>query len=441
MEYIEKNREKLIEDLLGCISIASVSDDREKIAEALDFVLDLADEMGMRTAKVLDGQIGIVEIGQGSETLGILTHIDVVDAGSRDLWISDPFKGQIIDGKIYGRGAVDDKGPLIACLHAMKAVMENEKPFYKKVQMIIGTQEEVEWTDMDAYVRKFPLPDYGFTPDGEYPVCNIEKGGVDAVLRFPICDKDENEPESLRVVEIKGGTAVNIVPGECEAVLSDGSKVKVSGKAVHSSMPEKGENAILKMAEKLHSMNLSPGALLDITEMIRRRLSDIYGRGVGLYSRSEYYNGEYIHRNVISPTLIRTEKNYLELTINIRSSYESSEEEVVAAVRKFCEEEGGEVVKCDSLPAVYVSRDEPFLGKLADAYERETPFKNEFSLAYGGSYAKAMKHIVSWGPILPGMEDTCHEENEHIRIEDLITNFRIYYRAVLDIAKSEEELI
>ena len=163
--------------------------------------------------------------------------MDVVDAGNRELWICDPFEGQVIDGKIYGRGAVDDKGPLIACLHAMKAVMEEERPFHKKVQMVIGTQEEVEWTDMDAYVTKYPLPDYGFTPDGEFPMCNIEKGGVDPVLRFPVSDSGENETGGLQVKEIRGGTAANIVPGECEAVLSDGSIIKAKGRAVHSSRP------------------------------------------------------------------------------------------------------------------------------------------------------------------------------------------------------------
>ncbi|MGN1333513.1 MAG: M20/M25/M40 family metallo-hydrolase [Anaerovoracaceae bacterium] len=441
MDYIEKNVDKLVEDIKGCISIASVSDDKEKVGEALDYVLDLAENMGMRTARVLDGQVGIVEIGQGDETLGILTHVDVVDAGNRDLWICDPFEGQVIDGKIYGRGAVDDKGPLLACIHAMKAVMEDKKPFRKKVQMIIGTQEEVEWTDMDAYVRKFPLPDYGFTPDGEFPICNIEKGGADAVLRFPVSDSDENEMRGRQVKEIRGGTAANIVPGECEAVLSDGSIIKAKGRAVHSSTPEKGENAILMMADKLLSMELASNSLLERIEMIRRRLSDVYGSGIGIYSKSEYFNGEYIHRNVISPTVVRTRDGYLDLTINIRLSYESSEEKVTEAVKRFCEEEGGMVINCSSQPAVYVSRDEPFLAVLAEDYERETPFKNEFSLAYGGSYAKAMKRIVSWGPILPGMEDTCHEENEHIRIEDLITNFRVYHRAILEIAKGEEKLI
>lgn len=439
MSYLENHKKILIDDLLGCLSIASVSSDKEKVAEALDYVLALAKRMGMTAKKVLNGQIGIVEIGQGEETLGILTHIDVVNGGNPDLWICDPFKGQIIDGKIYGRGALDDKGPLIACLHAMKSAMEDERPFHKKVQMIIGTQEEVEWTDMESYVKTYPLPDYGFTPDGEFPVCNIEKGGVDAVLKFPI----ETEPaeDGVFLRSVCGGVAVNIVPGECTAVLSDGMEIKVQGKAVHSSRPEKGINAILEMAKALADMNLASNELLEKMQMINERFSDIYGNHIGLSCKSEYYHGEFIHKNVVSPTMIETEDGYLKLTVNIRFSYEFTAEQVVQAITDFCREEGGTVIEALTLPAVYVSRHEPFLNLLADAYEKETGLKNEFSLAYGGSYAKTMPKMVSWGPILPGMEDSCHEENECILIEDYFTNFRIYEHAVLSIAKSEESLM
>ena len=144
---------------------------------------------------------------------------------------------------------------------------------------------------------------------------------------------------------------------------------------------------------------------------------------------------------MISPTGIETGEGYLELTLNVRFSYETTGDEVCGALRKFCEEEGGTVLECSALPSVYVDRSQPFLKKLAEAYEEETGLKNQFALAYGGSYAKAMKNMVSWGPILPGMEDTCHEENEYIKIEDLITNFNIYRSAITKIAKSEESFL
>ncbi len=237
------------------------------------------------------------------------------------------------------------------------------------------------------------------------------------------------------------GTAPNVIPGSCKVWMSNGRQIQTFGKAAHSSRPERGKNAILLMAEKIASEEFSGDTIAEKMVMIQKRFHDIYGSGIGIYSKNEYYNGEYIHRNVVSPTMIRTEKGYLELTLNVRFSYESTAEEIIAAIEKLCDEEGGYVDSCTSLPAIYVDRHEPYLEKLAKAYEDQTDFSNEFSLAYGGSYAKVMKRMVSWGPILPGMEDTCHEENECIKIDDLLTNFRIYYDAIMSIAKSEESFV
>ena len=77
-----------------------------------------------------------------------------------------------------------NKGPIISALYAMEAIRKLNIPVKKKIQLIIGTQEEVEWTDMYEYVKKYSLPDYGFTPDGQFPICNKEKGYADIVFKF-----------------------------------------------------------------------------------------------------------------------------------------------------------------------------------------------------------------------------------------------------------------
>ena len=152
-------RDKMIRDLKGLIDIPSISSDKAAVEEALDYVLKLGEQMGMRCEKVADGQVGIIEIGQGDETFGILTHVDVVNAGREELWKSPPFACEVRDGNLYGRGAIDDKGPTVAVLHAMGAAMENGKPFHKTVRLIVGTQEETEWTDMDCYTKHYSLHD------------------------------------------------------------------------------------------------------------------------------------------------------------------------------------------------------------------------------------------------------------------------------------------
>ena len=432
--FIDMNRQNILDDLSAIVTVPSVSSDLSKVSEALDKVLELGRRMGFSAERLLDGQIGIVEIGEGNETVGILTHVDVVPAGDRDQWHTDPFQAVVRDGRIYGRGTLDDKGMIVASLYAMKAVKEQDIPLKKKIRLIIGTQEETSWTDMEKYTRSYPLPDYGFTPDGEYPICNIEKGGADIMMGFDISD----EVSGLHLVSIDCGQAANAVPAKASAVLSDGSEIVAYGRAVHSCQPEKGENALFALAEKLETMDLVPNKLLLLLRKMTAAFKDIYGRSVGLYSSSEYYCGEYVHRNVFSITIFKAEGSQCLVNINGRTAYGTSGDEVLDRFRQFAQAAGGTIKDCNILPAVFVSKEKPFLQALASAYEDITGQKNEFTLAYGGSYAKAMPNIVSWGPIFTGEEDTCHQPDEYISCKSLMDNAKIFAQALFNLAISEK---
>ncbi len=443
-KYLDGRKADIIKDVCEFVKIESVSDDPAKVNEALEYILSLARSFGFHASALLDGQVGVVEIGAGNEVLGILSHVDVVGPGDVDQWRSKPFEPVVREGKIYGRGTLDDKGPIIACLYAMKAVCELGLPLEKKVQLILGTQEEVEWNDMNAYVREFPLPDYGFTPDGEFPICNIEKGILDITLSFPVNMPDGIPEDGKYLTFIDAGTTSNVVPGTCTAEITEyingkakRTALKVQGKTVHSCQPEKGENAIFKMAEQLGSMGLSENKNYSLLKMISEKLSDVYGKGLGLYSDSEYYNGEFVHRNVFSPTLFKVENGVAKISINIRFPYGADENEIMKVFQEIAKDYEGEAGLNGSLPAVYVSKDKPFIKAFADAYEEVRGRKNEFVLAYGGSYAKAMPNIVSWGPIFPEEEDTCHEENEYISINSLMDNAKIFSAAISKIVLSK----
>ena len=139
-----KIREQFLEDLKGLIQIPSVSSEKEQVKKALDYFLNTAERLGLHAEKLLDGQIGIVEMGEGTETVGILVHLDVVDIGDADQWSVAPFDVTVKDGKVYGRGVLDDKGPAMAALYAMKAVKDCGRPLRKKVRMIIKTQKKIK---------------------------------------------------------------------------------------------------------------------------------------------------------------------------------------------------------------------------------------------------------------------------------------------------------
>ena len=92
-----------------------------------------------------------------------------------------------MDNKIYGRGAIDDKGPAIGALYAMKAVKDSGIKLNKKVRMIFGTDEESGWEDLKVYFDQEKMPDFAIVPDGEYPVINVEKGILNLSLKKERC--------------------------------------------------------------------------------------------------------------------------------------------------------------------------------------------------------------------------------------------------------------
>lgn len=441
-EYLDTNREQMIKDLGDFVAIPSVSEDLTSVRKALDYILELGENMGFKSINCLDGQVGVIEMGDGDETMGILTHVDVVDPGDMDVWEIDPYELTLKDNKLFGRGTIDDKGMVIASLYAMKAVMALGIPLKKKVQLIMGTQEEVDWTDMNRYVKEYPLPDYGFTPDGEYPLCNIEKGSLDLDFEFDLTDKAacEDSSEKMRLIELNIGTAANVVPGKATAILSDGSVITATGKSVHSCQPELGRNAIFELYKKLNAMELADNRLLDILHMLTDRFEDVYGETLGLKSESEYYMGEFVHVNCFAPTIAKVMDGKLKVHINVRYPYGACADDISTTIEEIFREYGGKLVKCDSLPAVFVSKDAPFLSKLAEAYESVTSLKSRLTLAYGGSYAKAMPNIVSWGPLFEGEEDTCHCENEYIWVDSFMANAKIFAEAIASIALSDESL-
>lgn len=443
-KYIEENEKNIIADLKGFVDIPSVSSDKEKVGQALDYVLNLGRRMGFEAKSVLDHQVGVIEIGRGEETLGILSHVDVVPPENPDMWENPPFEMTVKDGHLWGRGTMDDKGAIIACLYAMKCVADSGRPLHKKIQMILGTQEETEWTDMEAYVKSFPLPDYGFTPDGEFPLCNIEKGCMDVELSFPLAREEADTGWYL--TDLRAGQVVNAVPGTCVCQLSrfrygweeEKREITVSGRGTHSCQPEKGENAIFAMADKLVTMEHCENQLSRILMMLKEKFSSIYGKELGLYNKSEMYHGEFVHRNVFAPTLMRTEGGILSVNVNVRFAYGTREEEIIEGLERLAGEYGGTMKVNSSMAAVYVSRDRPFMKAFAEAYEEGSGRENQFVLAYGGSYAKAMPGIVSWGPIFPGDEDTCHEDDEHISIKSLLDNGKVFAIALSKIVLSAQ---
>ena len=184
LKIAQERQEELLTELQQLIQIESVLDETkaskavpfgEGPLAALNFMLEKGTEQGM-TVKNIDNMAGHIEIGEGEDLLGILCHVDVVPAGDPATWTYPPFEARIVDGKLFGRGAIDDKGPTMAAWLAMKMIKDAGIKLDKRVRMIIGSDEEKASAVLNRYFEKEEMPAIGFAPDADFPLINAEKG-------------------------------------------------------------------------------------------------------------------------------------------------------------------------------------------------------------------------------------------------------------------------
>ena len=457
LKLIDDFQQDIIKSTQDLISIKSVEEKPlpgmpfgEGPYKALDFTLSLAESMGFEV-KNLEGYAGHIDLGDGVETVGVLGHVDIVPEGEG--WTYPPYSGEVHDGKIYGRGTTDDKGPVIATLYAMKALKETGVKLSRKIRLIIGANEETGWGCMNYYFEHEKAPDMAFTPDADFPVIYGEKGIIVFDLVYKINDSIDND---IYLKDIKGGNAPNMVPDHAEAVLevkdlikfeeifneykkenkklitvsNNNNEVKVIAKGIsaHGSTPEKGENAISNLFHFL-------GTVLDneFVNLYNERIAfKHYGESIGCGFEDEV-SGK-LNFNV---GMIKVEDGKLVLTINVRYPIESNAKDVYNGIRDNLNDTNIELVESFSdMKPLYVPLDDFLVEKLMKVYREQTGDVDSKPITIGGgTYARAMKNAVAFGPMLPGQTDVAHQKDEYISIDHLMKITKIYAQALYELAK------
>ena len=352
--------------------------------------------------------------------IGILAHLDVVPVG--DGWTHDP-KGEICGDRLYGRGAVDDKGPLLAALFAMKELQDAGKPLGRRVRLIFGQSEEVgDWADMEYYVNHEELPVFGFTPDADFPALYGEKGILHYELSMPL------EKSGLR--EVSGGDAVNMVPGWAKAKFTDETgrpaELACEGKSAHASLPEQGRNAIGHLMDMLGRL----GVDAPLVEFWNRYLGmDYSGKLIGCA-----YQDTESGALTLNAGVIRTEGDTLKLLIDVRNPVTNTESAVRSAIEKAAAPYGFTITGAHEQKPVYMDKNGRVITAMIEEYRAVTGDLSEPKVIGGGTYARAMPGIVAFGPMQPGRECTEHQRDEYILIDDLFTAEEIYRRTIAKLA-------
>ncbi len=424
---------KSIQDLVSINSVEGKPMDGmpfgKGVDDALRFTLSLGEQLGFRTFYG-DGYYGYIEMGEGEELIGILAHLDVVPVENPSNWIHPPFSGEIEDNKLYGRGAVDDKGPLLAALYAMKTVMESGVKLNKRIRLILGTNEETDWKGIEKYLSLEEVPSCGFTPDSDYPLINAEKG----LLQVKLSSFDKNS------FTLRGGGSLNSVPDSC---IYEGSKIeqlvnranlleykfessnnlfKTLGKPAHSAKAHQGVNAIGIMAILLHKENINSSI---INFMANEIGEDFHGENI-----FGVYEDDVSGKLTINIGRVHIDNEKQELYLDIRYPVTKNEDDVLALLKEKIRAYELEFEIVGRLNSLYVPTDDPLVVTLREIFEEATGLDSTPISTGGATYARALNNCVAFGPLFPGKTKMAHQDNEYIDLNDLTKSVLMYAMAI-----------
>ena len=194
-EWINRLKEvqpMLFDGLRRMVAIPSIRGKEEPDApfgrgpkQALEEVLKIATELGFHT-KNIDDKIGYAQYGENRSDgayYGIFGHVDVMPLGEG--WNSPPLSLTLREGKLFGRGTLDNKGPILSNLYALYVLKENGVTFDRPVRIVFGTNEETGFGCVKHYLTKEIPPTFGWTPDCKWPVVYGERGRLKVRVSLP----------------------------------------------------------------------------------------------------------------------------------------------------------------------------------------------------------------------------------------------------------------
>ena len=444
--FIAANKEQILEDIAALVAIDSVEGTPTEEAPygegpraALDKTLELAAGMGLATRNC-ENYIGYAELAGADpeKYLATICHVDVVPVGNG--WSQEPFKMQIRDGWMIGRGVADDKGPMVVTLYALKFLKEEGVSLRYPIRAMVGDNEETHMNDVEYYIKNYPAPVFCFTPDAEFPVCNGEKGHFGAELVSPVCNGE--------IKEFEGGVANNAVPDRASALVEtditklknapnitlepegNGVRIRGWGKSGHAAMPEGTVNAIGLVVNYLLDNGLCNDAERAYLEALKKLHASTAGTGLGI----DCADGPFGPLTIIGGRIFMREGRIVQ-TMDSRyptcTNAEKMKEQIKAAIGT-----GASLEKAEGAEPFYIAADTPAIKACIETYnevtgENATPFTMG-----GGTSARHFPYAVSFGPehedmVLPEFGGPMHGANEAAPIDKLLEALKIYIIALL----------
>ncbi len=414
-----------IKTLQNWIKIKSVKTNPEEnmpfgkgIYDMLNLALSDGEKLGFTTVNY-DNYVGEITFGEGDDKdgLAILCHLDVVPEGELSFWKYPPYEGVIDNGGIYGRGVIDDKGPAVLCLYALKELKDNGFKPSKKIKLILGCDEESGWACMDYYNKVAVMPDVGFTPDGDFPVIYGEKGLIPYKY---FTNLSEN------ILDIKGGDRVNVVCDKASVTLKNYTEKTVEiasafggkiidnsfifeGRTAHGSTPENGDNAIKKMLAFLVEVGEFDSVLYQ--NLFEDKLNfSIIKDETGILT--------------FSPNVIKIIDGKIVILVDSRHPCTYT----IDQIKPLLEKVGNGEMLSYTKPLI-VDKESKLVKTLVGIYNEYNNCNKQPLAIGGGTYAKVMKCGVAFGPCEMDM-NIAHMQNEGISLDYLKKCYEMYKEAI-----------
>ena len=409
----------------------------KEIRRAFDKFIEIAQREGFQVHDE-KGYAVSAQIGEGENYIAVLGHLDVVEAGDYDLWDQDPFTMTEKEGILYGRGVNDDKGPLLAALYAVSRIKEENLKLRYPIRIIAGGAEETTWECMKEYFKHHKQPIYGFSPDGNFPIVNGEKGILQVRFSLP---RDKG-------IEVKSKTRLNYVCDDLEFILSDKSAISFIDKAneirhdedgIHVSYkgvrslsrnPQRGKNALFTFTKEFINHVQEYPSLNKMVQMICDQfLDDFYGEKSGLY-----HIDDEMGTGSVCLMSMNTNEEEIELCVDVRYVKSTNEKELLNKLQSIADQYGCKLDILNHKRLLYVPEDSDLIKSLKTAYRRVMNEDAEVFTKGGASYARVLDNGVAFGATFPGEDPKPHMPNECMPIASLIKAYEIYYESLKELA-------
>lgn len=412
----EINKTAMIDDLVELLRIRSVTGSNLGRMRCHETIRRMATRFGFAVTSHASNQVLVVSPKglKGQAKLGIIVHSDTVPVVEKE-WHYDPY-GEICSGRVYGRGVIDDKMGIITALYAM---MELQEEIEHSWQIIIGSREEGEWTDMEEYLSETPvIPAFSITVDGD-GIQHGCRGTINVMLKFPDKGGSESSVKSIK----SDNHAWNVTPSGITVTLEDGTLVEVHSKSMHSAIAtDRKENAIYKMMCALREVfqKQFPG----FVRFMDRYAETEGAEAIGIETIPEFFKEKGFLDSSICPTLCQLEGGALRIGINFRVSVEISKDDVTKALSTICKELGCTYEIFEATYASYVLPESEEIRMMLESYKKVLGKETKSTFAPGTGYNAVFPNCAIFGPRFDpdhDEEDLCHQADESRTIEDICT--------------------